>query len=205
MLERFSRAKRSGEDRVMTPWFRANHVHLFEPHAFDEKQEAKYQVTMLFDKEQVDIKELRALVKDLTIEKWGHKPDEFDSPIRDGDKKKVRVGSADLDPNYEGHWYVKATTKFPPGVVNAKNQGVMNNDDPEPKNRVYSGCYMRATVSGFAYEFGNKLGVSFNLHNVQKLADGEPLMRRIEASDEFEDVSDSVDVQSEKEDWEIEF
>jgi hypothetical protein len=43
------------------------------------------------------------------------------------------------------------------------------------KADLYSGCYLRATVTAYAYTHGGNKGVSFSLQNLQKVRDGEPL------------------------------
>lgn len=66
-------------------------------------------------------------------------------------------------------------------------------------SEVYSGCYMRATLTAYAYDKGGGKGVSFGLQNLMKVKDGEPLSSRATAENDFaafasEAVTDEADI-----------
>lgn len=169
--------------KCMTPEFQASFPHVFKAHAFNEKQEAKFQLTMLFDKK-TDLKVMKEAVYNAAVEKWGKKeswPKGLRMPFRDGNEKQDLQG-------YAGKIFVAATSKQRPGVVDGKRVPITEEDQ-----QFYAGCYARATLIAFAYDkMGNK-GVSFSLQNVQKLRDGEQFSGRRKAEDEFDDVEDGSD------------
>ena len=53
-----------------------------------------------------------------------------------------------------------------------------------------SGCYGRVSLNFFPYNQKGNKGVGAGLQNVQKVADGEALSRRSQASDDFSDTDD---------------
>ena len=57
---------------------------------------------------------------------------------------------------------------------------------------VYSGCYVRASVTFYPFNTNGNRGIACGLQNVQLWCDGEPLNGRVRAEDEF-DALDDVD------------
>lgn len=163
--------------KALTPTFRVSYPHLFEAHAFKDA-EAKFSLTMLFPKD-TDLAPLKKAVHNAIIEKYGSDkadwPEELRMPFRNGDKKKDQEG-------YEGHIFVRATSKKKPGVIDQKKEKI------EDEETLYAGCYARATLIAFCYENSGNIGVSFALQNVQKVKDGKPFSGRKAAEDEFDEV-----------------
>lgn len=168
------------EKKAMTPEFRVSFPHVFEAHTGFEGQEPKFSIVMLFPKK-VDLSALKKAAFNAAVEKFGPKekwPKNMRMPFRDGDEK------ADLS-GYEGTWFVTATSKQRPGVINQKREPITKEDES-----FYAGCYARATLIAFAYDKAGNKGVSFSLQNVQKLRDGEQFSGRRAAADEFDEVED---------------
>lgn len=169
--------------KCTTPKFRVSFPHVFKAHAFDESQDAKFSLTMLFDKT-TDLKELKRAVFNAATEEWGDKtkwPKNLRMPFRDGSEK------SDMD-GYEGKIFVNASSKQRPGVISGDRSPIAEED-----NSFYAGCYAHATLIAFAYDkMGNK-GVSFSLQNIQKMGDGKPFSGRKAAEDEFDSVEDESD------------
>lgn len=170
--------------KVITPKFRLSFPELFEPKAFDG-QAPKYSIQMLFDKK-TDLSPLKAAVKKAIVDKWGQNPPKgLVLPFKDGNEK-------DLE-GYEDKIVVSASTKFKPQVVDQKVEPILVADD------IYAGCYARAAINAYAWEYKNakgqvmKRGVSFNLESVQKLAEGERFVKRPDASETFDAVDDGSD------------
>lgn len=167
---------------VMTPKFRASFANVFRPgKAMEEGQEPKYGVMMLFDKG-ADLSALKAAAQQAVVDKWGADkakwPKNLRTPFRDQADKEG-------DAYVAGAIFVTATSKQKPGLVDQRNQPIID------ESEFYSGCYARATVRAFAYDKAGNRGVAFGLQNVQKLADGEPLGgARVPAEKEFEPVGD---------------
>ena len=166
---------------VMTPQFRASFANVFRPGKAMEDGEAKYGVMMLFPKD-ADLSALKKAAHAAAVEKWGTDtakwPKNMRSPFRDQGEKE---GEAYV----KGAVFVTATSKQKPGLVDARNQPII--DELE----FYSGCYARATVRAFAYDKAGNRGVAFGLQNVQKIKDGEPLAGRTRAEDDFTPLDDA--------------
>lgn len=167
---------------VMTPKFRASFANVFRPgKAMEEGGEPKYGVMMLFEKG-ADLSPLKKAAEQAVADKWGADkskwPKNLRSPFRD-------QGEKDGEAYVAGAFFITATSKQKPGLVNAQNQPIID------ESEFYSGCYARATVRAFAYDKAGNRGVAFGLQNIQKLADGESLSGRVAAEKEFEPISDS--------------
>lgn len=176
--------KKQNPLKVITPKFRLSFPELFEAKAFED-QTAKFSIQMLFDKK-ADLTPLKNVVKKAAKEKWGDNPPKgLMLPFKDGNEKE-------LD-GYENTIVVGAASKFKPQVVDQKLEPILAEND------IYAGCYARAAIAAYAWEYKNKQGkvmkrgVSFNLESVQKLADGEPFVKRPDPSDDFDQVDDGSD------------
>lgn len=162
---------------VVTPQFRVSFPHVFKPHAFDDKQKAKYSIVMLFDKTH-NISALKQAADAAAVEKWGADktkwPKNLRSPFRDGNEKSDLAG-------YAGTIFVSASTERKPGLINRDKVAIELEED------FYGGCYARAEIVAFAYDnMGNK-GVSFALNNIQKIKDGDAFSGRKAAEVVFDD------------------
>lgn len=176
--------KKTNVMKVVTPKFRLSFPELFEPKAF-ENQAAKYSCRMLFDKK-TDLSPLKNVVKKAIKDKWGETPPKgLVLPFKDGNEK-------DLE-GYEDTIVVSAASKFRPQVVDQKLEAILTADD------IYAGCYARAAINAYAWEYKNakgqvmKRGVSFNLESLQKLAEGERFVKRPDALETFDAIDDGSD------------
>jgi len=172
------------KEKITTPKFRVSFPAIFTPQEYNGKK--KYAVTMCFDKE-TDISAMKKLVRDCAVEKWGKMPKPFKSPFRDGDEEK----DTEKYPSFKNTIFVSASTQFAVGLVDQKRQPIIDESD------FYAGCYARASVEVYPWEFQGKKGVSFNLKNVQKMADGENLGGRSDAADDFDEIEE-VEVSDEE-------
>jgi hypothetical protein len=166
---------------VMTPEFRVSFPAVFKPSrpkGAPADQEAKYSLTMLFDRD-ADLSALKKAAEAAAKEKWGDDiPKGLRTPFRD-------QGEKEFDGYEEGALFVIATSKQKPGLVDAQVNDIID------ESEFYAGCYARATIRAFAYGGKGtsfKPGVSFGLQNVQKLRDGDPLGGRTRARDDFSAV-----------------
>jgi hypothetical protein len=177
---------------VLTPKFRASYAYVFvaqpvtnpdgTPKLKDGVQVREFCITALFPLGE-DMSALKAAAAAAVKERWGDNPP---AKLRSPFRTEKEDGSLP-DGLEAGAFYMKFKTTQKPGLVDARNQDII---DPV---EFYSGCYARASVRPYAYGGpGTKFpaGVSFGLQNLQKLADGEPLGGvRVKASDEFEAVA----------------
>ena len=167
------------EKAIMTPEFRVSYPALFKPRANKNDDGTlgtpKYEITMLFPKG-ADLSKLKRAAEEAVKEKWKDKPPKnLRSPFRD-------QGEKEGDGYVEGAIFVCARSLLKPGLVNRQC------DDIIDQTEIYPGCYARATVRAYAYDKNGNKGVSFDLCNVQKTRDGEPLaFRRNSAQDDFAD------------------
>lgn len=165
--------------KVVTGIVRFSYVHVFAPRAM-EGSEPKYSVSLLIPKEDKEtlakIKRAIDLAKEQGLPKWGGKaPANLRSPVRDGDTERPD------DPAYAGHFFINATCKTKPGVVDRNLQPILDSTE------LYSGCYGRASITFYAYSVNGNRGIACGLNNIQKLRDGESLGGRARAEDEFND------------------
>lgn len=164
------------------------HLHISFANIFEPKSinggEAKYSVSCLIPKE--DKKTLLAIHKaveaakeDGKTRKWGGKiPPNLKLPLRDGD-----IDRPD-DENYQEHFFVNASSKDAPQVVDRHVQPVT---DPM---MVYSGCYCNVSVNFYAFNANGNRGVAAGLGNVQFVKDGERLSGKASAESDFDALDD---------------
>jgi len=172
--------------KVVTPVFRVSFPSVFEASSW-EGSAPKFEVTALFDpskfsdKDKARWKDMNALVNDVSMEKFKKKvkdlPGNFKKPFRDGSEK------ADLEGFEDGKPFARMSSKMRPGLIDKDRTPIVDQDE------FYPGCYARATVTAYAYDNVGK-GVAFGLHNLQKVADGERLDSRTDASEDFDDDID---------------
>jgi hypothetical protein len=167
--------------KLITPTFRVSFPAVFTPRRANEQDAnavAKYSVQMIFDKT-TDLTELNNAVRAAEVEKWGADkakwPKKLTMPFRDGSEK-----------DYDGYGpdviFISASSKMKPGLVDENIQPII-----EP-SEFYGGCYARATVNAFAWEFMGKAGVSFGLRNIQKVKDGDPFGGGSKAENDFDAI-----------------
>lgn len=167
--------------KITTGLVRFSYVHLFEPHAFNEGEKAKYSMTILIPKTdkatlaRIKAAQQAAVQEGISKVFGGKKPKNLYNTLRDGDEQE------DKGPEVEGNFFMNVTTNHKPQVVDANLQAVL---DPE---EVYSGCFGRVSLTFSAYNHAGKRGVSAYLNNVQKLKDGEHLGGGSSAEDDFGD------------------
>jgi hypothetical protein len=163
-------------------------LNAFKPRAPFEGQEPVYSVQMLFPKD-TDISSLKKAVSATIRKKWGEDkakwPKNMRLPFKDGNEKNLA--------DYKDKVVVEARSKMKPGIVDKNLQEII-----EP-SEAYSGCWMRATVTCFAYDKAGNKGVSFGLQNLQKVKDDEAFSGKRNAKDDFESIEelDDKDLDSE--------
>lgn len=168
--------------KVVTGKVRLSYANLFTPRAAEAGQEAKYSVSLLIPKsDKATVEKIKAAIeaaKEAGKATWGGKvPPGLKTPLRDGDTERD-------DPVYAGHYFVNATSKNKPGVVDANLNAVLD------ASEVYSGCFGRASINFYPYNVNGNRGIAAGLNNVQKIADGEALGGKSRAEDDFTAVTD---------------
>lgn len=170
------------ETKVITGKVRFSYANVFEPKSINDS-EPKYSVSLLIPK---DDKKTLGKIEDAVeaaIEagknsKFGGKvPKNLKMPLRDGDLEKD-------DEVYENHYFVNASAKSKPGIVDENRDEIMSNSE------FYSGCYGRASINFYAFNAGGSKGIACGLNNLQKLEDGQPLAGKASAEEDFADDDD---------------
>jgi hypothetical protein len=178
--------KKSEYKKFWTPEFRASFPALDEPKLGpDQTGEAKYSVRMLFPKEMNEenaklFAMLRKGTQQAAIDYWGADaiPKNLKKPLKDGD------ADSDYD-NEKGFWIMNARTNQKIEVVDERCRLLTKE---EIKDKVYAGCWCRATVAVGATEKAGNKAVHLVLNNVQFLRDDKPFGNRKRATDDFKPV-----------------
>lgn len=173
--------------RVLTPTFRVSYPHVFKPQRVKPTDKPKHSITMLFAKNS-DLTAIKEAIKQAKIAKFGPDradwPEELESPVNDGDAQK----NADKE-GYKGHWAIKATAneESKPGVVDADMNEIIS------PSEFYPGCYARAYIFAYVWEYMGKQGVGFILDHVQKVKDGKSFGGKKPVDQVFTPVSSGDD------------
>ena len=158
---------------------RISFANIWEPKAINGGDE-KYSVSCLIPKSDKKTiariqKAVEAAKEDGKTRKWGGKiPPNLKLPLRDGD-----IDRPD-DENYEDCFFLNASSKDAPQVVDRKVNPVL---DPM---MVYSGCYCNVSVNFYAFNANGNRGVAAGLGNIQFVRDGERLSGKASADADFD-------------------
>lgn len=157
------------DTQVITPRARLAFPQLFEAKGFNG-QEAKFRAVLIFDEEAQKTAEFQNMKKAANAAvkaKFGEKPPKgLKNPFRDGEEKEELPGFG------PGTVFVSVSSKKQPKVVDRRKVDgkfpVITDED-----RLYPGCYVRASLNAYGYDNSGNKGVSFGLNNMQFLDDGE--------------------------------
>lgn len=162
---------------------RISFANIWEPKSINGSDE-KYSVSCVIPKADKATlmkihKAVEAAKEDGKTRKWNGKvPANLKLPLRDGD-----IDRPD-DENYENCFFVNATSKDAPQVVDRRVQPIT---DPM---MVYSGCYCNVSVNFYAFNANGNRGVAAGLSNIQFVKDGERLSGKAAASSEFAEMDE---------------
>lgn len=177
--------------KVITGKVRFSYVNIFKSRAFQTGQDAKFSVCLLIPKNnKKTVKAIQAAVEEAIQDgissKWGgKKPANLKLPLRDGD-----VERAEEAPEYEGMYFLNATSSQKPGIVDKDLNEILDPDE------VYSGCWGRASINFYPFNSNGNKGVGVGLNNIQKLQDDDHFgAARASAESDFggEDFDDDED------------
>ena len=96
-------------------------------------------------------------------------------PLRDGDKEHPG------DEAYVNRYFINANSATTPGIVDAHphRQEIID------RYEVYSGVYGRASINLYAFNSNGNLVIAYDLNNLQKIRDDEPLGGKSRVADDF--------------------
>jgi len=165
---------------------------LFYVHAFEAKENdqgvKKFSAQYLFkksDKATVDAiaaainaakEEFKAKFPGLML-KNGQFPTGFRLPVRDGDEELAQ--EVKTDPDYKGHYFINASSKNKPGIVDTQGQEILSQAE------IYSGMFGRVILNFYPYDAKGNRGIAAGLNGIQKVRDGEPKSGAGSVSDVF--------------------
>lgn len=164
--------------KVVTGIVRLSYEHVWEPASINGG-EPKYSASLIIPKsDKKTVAAIEAAV-DAAIEEGigkfgGKKPNKamLKLPLRDGDVERE-------DEAYKDSFFVNANSRTAPQVVDRAVKPILD------RSEVYSGCYIRASVTFYSFNSNGNKGVACGLNNIQKVRDGEPLGGRANAEDDF--------------------
>lgn len=164
--------KLRADGSILTPEFRVSF-----PRVFEADENGKYGCAMIFD-DDVDFSVLEKAIAEKEREVYPKgSPKNLMRPILDGNESEA--GREEL----KGKFYINGKSgKYRPGLVDANKVEIT--DEAE----FYPGCWARAVITLYHWKYLGKCGISANIRNIQKLRDGEPLISRRSAEDEFDAI-----------------
>ena len=169
--------------KVVTGTVRLSYEHVWEPASINGGEE-KYSASLIIpksDKATVNAiqKAVDAAIEEGLAKVGGKKPNKaaIKLPLRDGDAERE-------DEAYQNSFFVNANSRTAPQIVDRSVQPILD------RNEVYSGCYIRASISFYAFNSNGNKGIACGLNNIQKIRDGEPLGGHANAADDFTTVED---------------
>lgn len=173
--------------KVVTGTHRVSYVRIKEPSSFEEDGKKKYDCTFLIPKDHPDVAKIEAAIKEAyaankesLFKGLARTSSKLWNPLRDGDEWLEEHPNAT---EYEGCYFVKATSKSQPAVFDRDKQDLIDLDE------VYSGCYCRGVI--VCYPFNNKSkGFGFYLNSLMKMDDGERLGGFEASPDEYDEEED---------------
>jgi hypothetical protein len=171
---------------VLTPKFRVSYPNVLKAKRNELNGKDEYGLVALFPKG-CDLTVLKKAAQEAIVAKWGSDnkkwPANLRTPFRDQAEKSKSdeaSGKKTLPAGHEeGAIFINLKSTNKPGVVNERNEDIINETD------FYAGCWAHATVRAYAYDNKGNRGVSFGLQNIQKVKDGDTLGSRTKAQDDF--------------------
>lgn len=170
--------------QITTGKVRFSYAYLFTPRASQDGGPAKYSVTLLIPKSDKNtlakIKAAQDAARVNFTAKTGKKlPANLASTMHDGDAP--RDNGEDFGPECKGCYVMTVSSANPPVIVDANKAPITNPQE------LYSGCYGRAVINFYVYDYMGKRGLSAGLNGVMKLYDGEPLAGGIVTDSDWDD------------------
>ncbi len=167
----------------ISPIGRVSYPNVFEPTQY-EQNEPKFQITLLFDKNDPGLEEMKRLASNAVKEKWPNgAPKNLRNPFRSGDEKFEESGKGE---EYKGKVYIRfqCAADRPPQIVGPDKRVIT-----AASGQFYPGCFARVSYTIYAYQKGGNCGVAFGLCNIQKTGEGDAFDNRTSAEHDFDVVA----------------
>lgn len=192
---------RATSDPVKIGPVRVSYPTVFTPKAMNDRADAKYSITLCFDKaDQAQMAQLKGLadsVNKVRAEAWpdpskrpqipthGHDK----SPIKDIDTacNQENVPLLDKNPELAGHYIVRCTSpgSSPMPVLDQQKDPIEESD-----GKIFGGCWCNVIVNCYSYDTNGNRGVTFGFSGVQLVKKDDPFGGGYVDPDEFFDVMD---------------
>jgi hypothetical protein len=147
---------------------------------------SKYSVALVF-KPGTDLTAMQEAVLEAATDRWGTKAAEM---LRKGQLRSPFRKDAESKGYEDGSVFINARSDNQPGLVYLHAEpGTTKPAKVAPediKTVFYPGAIVRAQLSAFTYDTDGNKGVSFGLNHVQKIAEGERIDGRQDASEVFD-------------------
>lgn len=178
-------AKKGNSTFFLTKKVRGSYLQIWEPKAMEEGGKKKYSAQLIIPKsDTITVDRIKSAFK-AAVEfgkekKWGGTVPEtvkLSAILKDGDKPN---NNGKLNEAAKGCWYISASAETQPNIIDLDEIKITD------QSKVYSGCYLRASINLFPYNYKNMskcIGVGLN--NLQKVAEGDPLGGRNTAEYDF--------------------
>ncbi len=171
--------------KVVVPC-RISLANIWEPRSINGSEE-KYSVSCLIPKK--DEKTIVCINKAVDAakaagkeKKWnGKTPPNLKMPLRDGDIERPD------DENYAGHYFLNATSKDAPQIVDRRVQPIT---DPMECG---SGDYCNVSVNFYPFNANGNRGIAAGLGNIQLVKHGDRLAGKASAASDFDALEDDDD------------
>jgi len=171
--------------KVITGLVRFSYLHVWEAVSIQEGQDKKYSASLIIPKsDKATLAKINAAIaaaKEAGKAKFGGKiPPNLKIPLRDGDVERPE------DDAYANAYFVNASAKTKPGIVDAAVAPIMDQDE------MYSGCYGKASITFYAFNTSGNKGIACGLNHLMKVKDGESLGGRSSAEADFSMEDDDL-------------
>lgn len=174
-------AKEVSPTKVITGIVRLSYAHIFEPSTAPGSTVAKYSGALIIPKsDKATLAKINAAVeaaKEQGKAKFGGKiPANLKLPLRDGD-----IDRPD-DDAYANSFFLNASSGTKPGIIDLAGKTITEQD------KVYSGCYIRASINFYPFNTNGSKGIAAGLNNIMFVKDGDALSGRDNAETDFAEV-----------------
>lgn len=172
------------ETKVIAGLVRFSYAHVWEPYAM-EGSDLRYSVSLIIPKDNTElIAKIKKAINAALIAgkaKFGNKvTPAIKLPLRDGDIEKAG------DDAYQNSFYIGASSRTKPTIVNALKQPITNEED------FYSGCYGYASINFYVSDKGG-IKVCCGLNHLLKAKDGDFLGGKSSADADFAGIDVPID------------
>lgn len=188
----------SAATQVISPPGRASYPHLATAQApQDGKGDPKFSLAIIFDEAATKTPAFAAMKAAVEAAAEDAYPGKGKDMLAKGQlKSPFRTDCAAK--NYTGcAVFLNVRTTKKPGVVFGTKDPSTGKakiiPDDQIEKEIYPGAVVRFSGNAYAYNQAGNKGITFGLNNVQKVADGERIDGRAEASEEFADLSAAPD------------